>query len=664
METDRDAAAAAGWAGSRRAEGGHSDRGGPDGSGHSVVSLTTLAVIVAVCAILSLARELFLPLALGMLFAFILTPVVNFLRRRGLGDRPAVILTVLAAAVLVGSFVLIVTFQLSQIGANLPLYQGNVLSKVDTLLETGKDSTIVSHLRGMIDNISARVEQQIAAVPAADTAMKVEVVEQTSLIEWLTGVILPALGPVVAFGVIFVVVVFALLERAALRDRLVQLIGGTDILATSRLLAEAGSRVSTYLGAQLLVNVIYAVPIWLGLVLIGVPNALFFGIVTLVMRFVPYIGSAISALLPLVMALAVSPGWSLVLWTAVLFLVVELVTSNVIEPFFYGQRTGVSPLAVIVSAMFWTWLWGPLGLIIATPLTVCLVVIGHHVPSLRLFSIMLGDKPVLEESAQLYDRLLAGHAFAFTESAALTTSERYLSEYYDRTALPALALAQADHEAGLLTDFQTDRIARAAHRLAEDLETVVEDELAESGEAGEGAGAPPEEAAGGEGATLLNNGVLDGLGRRVAVIGARTVLDDVGARMVAQAVRAEGAEAIALPHHADPAGALESFGPGVVVIATLDGTVHRAVGWRVRRLRRRFPALTVGIGLWPAAASGTEKQRDAEAGGAAGGADFVARGMEALLARAFAGGAERPARAGTGGGAGAGAGGKARAPRR
>lgn len=652
MDTERDAASdpAAGWAGGGKAGAEGSGRSHADGSGHSVVSLTTLAVIVAVCVILSLARELFLPLALGMLFAFILTPVVNVLRRSGLGDRPAVILTVLAAAVLVGAFVLVITIQLSQIGANLPLYQGNVLSKVDTLLETGQDSTLVSHLRGMIENISARVEQQIAAAPAADTAMKVEVVEQTSLREWLTGVIIPALSPVAAFGLIFVVVVFALLERAALRDRLVQLIGGTNILATSRLLAEAGSRVSTYLGAQLLVNVIYAVPIWLGLALIGVPNALFFGLVTLVMRFVPYIGSAISALLPLVMALAVSPGWSLVLWTAVLFLVVEFVTSNVIEPFFYGQRTGVSPLAVIVSAMFWTWLWGPLGLIIATPLTVCLVVIGHHVPSLRLFSIMLGDKPVLEESAQLYDRLLAGHAFAFTESAALTTTERYLSEYYDRTALPALALAQADHEAGLLTDFQADRIARAAYRLAEELESVVEDELAESGEAAEGAGAAtgepaetedapgPKDGAAGE-VTLLNNGALDGAGRRVAVIGARTVLDDAAAQMVAQALRAKGAEAVAMPHHADPAVTLKSFAAGVVVIATLDGSVHRAVGWRVRRLRRRFPGLRVGIGLWPAPADGAEAPgAGGEAAQAAGGADFVARGMEAVLGEAFAAG--------------------------
>ncbi|MDZ4087533.1 MAG: AI-2E family transporter, partial [Tabrizicola sp.] len=440
------------------------------GPGHSIVSLTTLATIIAVVAILYVAQDLFLPLALGMLFAFILTPVVNYLRRWGLRDMPAVIVTVLAAGALVAAFVLVLAYQISQIGMNLPQYQGNVLTKVDTILDAGADSKIIAHLQGMVERISERIS---ADPETANPTMKVEVVEQPGVREWLTNIILPALAPVGIFGLIFVVVIFALLERATLRDRLVQLIGGANILATSRLLAEAGGRVSTYLLAQLLVNVIYAIPIWLGLWMIGVPNALFFGLVTLVLRFVPYIGSAISAILPLLMAFAVSPDWSLVLWTGALFLVVEFTTSNIIEPWFYGSRTGVSPLAVIVSAMFWTWLWGPMGLIIATPLTVCLVVIGHHVPSLRLFPIMFGDKPVLADSARLYDRLLAGRIIEFTEAATTSTSKHFLADYYDKTAIPALALAQADHSAGLLSDYQTQRIASAAWTLTEELDSVV-----------------------------------------------------------------------------------------------------------------------------------------------------------------------------------------------
>ncbi len=585
--------------------------------GHSIVSLTTLATVVVVCVILYVAKDLFLPLALGMLFAFILSPLVTKLRSLGMRDMPAVIVTVLSAAVLMAAFVLVLAYQLSQIGMNLPQYQGNVLTKVDSLLDAGTDNKIVAHLQGMVEDISERLRADPASPGTESQTMKVEVVEQTDLMGWLTGVILPALAPVGTFFLIFVVVIFALLERATLRDRLVQLIGGSNILATSRLLADAGARVSTYLLAQLVVNIIYAIPIWLGLWLIGVPNALFFGLVTLVMRFVPYIDSAISAILPLLMAFAVSPDWSLVLWTAALFLVVELVTSNIIEPWFYGQRTGVSPLAVIVSAMFWTWLWGPMGLIIATPLTVCLVVIGHHVPSLRLFPIMFGDKPVLAESARLYDRLLAGRSFEFTEAAATSTAQSYLAAYYDKTAIPALALAQADHEAGLLSDYQTHRIASAAWTLTEELETVIEDELALAAEG------PAQDG----NSSLVSNGVLDGIGRSVAVMAASTRLDEAAAQMVSQALRAEGAEAVTLPPRATLPRALGSFKPDVLILVTLD-PVHAAnVDLQIRQLRRRLPGATIGLAQWPGRGEAAPARKSL--------ADFSSTGMEQLFAEAF-----------------------------
>lgn len=590
-------------------------------SGHAVVSLTTLATIAVVVAILYVAKDLFLPLALGMLFAFILNPVVNALRNYGLRDLPAVILTVMIAGTLVASFVLILAYQISVIGENLPKYQGNVLTKVDTILAAGTDNRMVSHLQGLVANISERMSDQTGA--PEPQAMKVEVVQPVGVKEWLNEVILPALAPIGIFGLIVVVVVFALLERATLRDRLVQLIGGSNILATSRLLAEAGARVSTYLLAQVVVNVIYAIPIWLGLWLIGVPNALFFGLVTLVLRFVPYIGSAISAILPLLMAFAVSPDWSLVLWTAALFLVVELVTSNVIEPWFYGQRTGVSPLAVIVSAMFWTWLWGPMGLIIATPLTVCLVVIGHHVPSLRLFPILFGDQPVLADSARLYDRLLTGRSFEFTEAATSSTAKNYLADYYDKTALPALALAQSDSAAGLLSDYQVNRIANAAWTLTEELETVVEDELTLA------ATAPDENAAPAANTSLVSNGLLDGIDRRIAVIGAQSRLDEAAAQMVAQAMRAEGAEVVALPLRAPLPRALGDFRPETVVVVELDATQGTAAELSIRQIRRRLPGVRIGKATWRDAGN------TAPTSGGKSLADFQATSMEQLFETAF-----------------------------
>lgn len=604
----------AGSGGERRAvrDGSGAEEGArPAKARQSVVSLTTLAVITVVCAILYLARDLFLPLALGMLCAFVLTPLVNALRRRGLTERWAVVLTVLATAALVGGFVLAFAYQLSLIGANLPLYQGNVLSKLDAFLEMGKESRMVAQLQAMVADISDRLAAAEGGQGAQDAGpVRVELIETTSLSDWLTGVILPALEPVAISGLIAVVVVFALLERAALRDRLVILIGGSNILATSRLLGEAGSRVSSYLVAQLVVNVVYAVPIWLGLWLIGVPNALFFGIVTLILRFVPYIGTAISVVLPLVMAFAVAPDWSLVLWTVALFTGVELITSNVVEPRFYGRRTGLSPLAVIVSAMFWTWLWGPMGLIIATPLTVCLVVIGHHVPSLRVFSILLGDNPVLEETARLYDRLLTGHSFALDEASVLAAGEarmsREIAEFYDRKAIPALAMAQADQETGLLSDAQANRMADAVLDQVERLDAVIE-----------------------EAAGLDGDSPLPGAGRRVVVTGARTVLDEAVSGMLAQVMRAEGAETRVLSWRAVQAEAVQAFGAEVIVLTSLDREAGAAVAVRLRQLRRRFPALRVVLAVWSAPEEGggvSAPSRDGEE---------HASGMAETLERAF-----------------------------
>jgi hypothetical protein len=311
----------------------------------------------------------------------------------------------------------------------------------------------------------------------------------------------------------------------------------------------------------------------------------------------------------------------MVIWVAMLFGVVELVTSNAIEPWFFGSRTGVSPLAVIVSAMVWTWLWGPMGLIIATPLTVCLVVIGNHVPSLRLFPILLGEKPLLAESARLYDRLLAGHSFAFTEAAADSTDKHYLAEYYDQTAIPALVLAQADHQAGLLSDYQAERIASAARTLIEDLETVVEDELVTAGDA-------PLEGA----TSLAANGVLDGVGRRVALVGAETALDEAAAKMLEQALRAEGATAMVIGHRAGISRtlptALGDFAPEALVIVSLGGTPAPAVEFQMRQLRRRLAGLRIGVAMW--------KSTDSDRGAPnKTNADFVAVGMEAVLSELF-----------------------------
>ena len=557
--------------------------------------------------------------------------------RRGLPETLAVILAVVSATLMVAAFLIFLGYQFTEIGSLLPQHRDNVMGKIDSLLDTGSDNPALARIQLMVAEIAGRLEPIPDPSALPGDIPQVEVVDRTSFRDWITTVILPALYPVATFGLVAVIVFFMLLERAALRDRLVRLIGSTNIAGTSFLLAEAGERVSDYLLAQLILNTIYAVPIWLGLWLIGVPNALFFGLVTLVLRFVPYFGSAISALLPLTMAFAVSPGWSLVIATGLLFLVVEFVTSNFIEPWFYGRRTGLSPLAVVLSAFFWTWLWGPLGLIMATPLTVCLVVVGNHVPRLRIFAVLLGDQPALAGSARLYDRFLSGNALAFVEAAPADPARRALADFYDQVAIPALARAQADNQAGLLSDQDCADLAEAARQFAEALEARAEAEPAAQGpDAGEER--PALGAASGPGGTDdAATALPDATGQRVAVVGAQTALENAAAALVAQLMRQQGAEAVALPHWATPSGSVgASF--DAILLLSLDPPLAARPLQQLRRTRQAHPGSRLGLVLWTEPDRSQRPGRDEGRLGPAlpaAVADFVAYGIDDAFAALF-----------------------------
>jgi hypothetical protein len=405
--------------------------------------------------------------------------------------------------------------------------------------------------------------------------MKVEVIERQSPLDVLVNLVGPIISPIATAGLVVVLVIFMLLEREELRDRFIRLIGSNDLHRSTQVLEDAGIRVANYLLIQLLVNVIYALPIWLGLWLIGVPNALLWGMLTLVLRFVPYIGSVLSAAFPMFLAFAVSPDWDALLWTVALFVVVELATSNVIEPWLYGSRTGVSPLAIIVSAIFWTWIWGPLGLVLSTPLTVCLVVLGRHIPQFELFDILFGDEPVLAPHARLYQRWLAGDAIESTFRAEEALEEAWLSDYYGQTALPALMLAQADWSRGVLTTAQGERLAETAMTMVAELQAVVDDERSEE--------------------------PLPQTPRRVLCVGGRSGLDDVAAAVLAQILACEGAQTRALTaRDLAPArmAALDLGATDTVVLNFLDPAPTRASLLHARRLKRAYPDLRVGVVIW------------------------------------------------------------------
>ena len=280
-------------------------------------------------------------------------------------------------------------------------------------------------------------------------------------LQMLVALITPLIFPLTTTGVVFIFVVFILVQRQDLRNRLVRLAGAQDLQRTTAALDDAGTRLSRLFLTQLALNAAFGVVIGVGLWIIGVPSAPLWGMLAMILRFVPYVGALISAVFPVLLAAAVDPGWTMVLWTAVLFIVLEPIVGHVIEPMMYGHSSGLSPVAVIAAATFWTWLWGAIGLILATPLTICLVVLGRHVDRLKFLEVMLGDQPALTRVEVIYQSMLARDPVEATEQARLFLRQKPLIAYYDEILLEGLRLAQADAERDRLDEELMRRIRDA-----------------------------------------------------------------------------------------------------------------------------------------------------------------------------------------------------------
>ncbi|WP_286838983.1 AI-2E family transporter, partial [Acidiphilium sp. 34-64-41] len=284
----------------------------------------------------------------------------------------------------------------------------------------------------------------------------------------------PILSPLATLGIVFIVAIFALLQSEDLRDRLIRLLGADDIHRTTIAMDDADSRLRRYFLTQLTVNTAFGLVVGIGLFIIGVPNPVLWGVLSALLRFIPYIGSFISALLPIALAAGVEPGWSMALWTAALYVVVEGITGQAIEPLVYGHSTGISPFAVVVAAIFWSWVWGPVGLFLSTPLTLCLVVLGRNVKRLEFLDVMFGDRPALSPVESFYQRILAEDGDEVLEQAETLLKDMPLSEYYDDVALKGMQLAAIDAERGVLAADQLETVKKTIYELVESLTEHIE----------------------------------------------------------------------------------------------------------------------------------------------------------------------------------------------
>ncbi|HXH00744.1 MAG TPA: AI-2E family transporter, partial [Xanthomonadaceae bacterium] len=559
-------------------------------------TLTMLIGLALVLAFLYLAKPVLIPLTLAILLTFLLTPAVSWLQHRGLPRVPAVgVVTVLALA-LTASVAWAITHQITSLVDTYPRYESNITAKIAGLRARGRQG-LVDKVQAVVERLSAELEREDA--PATTPApleteelkpQSVKIVQDDDVfrLSEVWSVAGPILAPVANTGLVLVLVIFMLIRREDLRDRVLALVGQHQLADTTRAFDDAGGRISRYLLIQLVINTAFGIAIGLGLWAIGVPYAPLWGFFATVLRYIPYLGPWLAALLPLAMSLLISRDWSTALLVLALFGALELTTNMFIEPWLYGRGIGVSQAALLVAVAFWTWFWGPVGLVLASPLTVCLVVLGKHVPFLQFLDTLLGDRPALSPPYRFYQRLLARDQDEAAELAEAQLSTTPLAGVFDDVMLPALALARAD--------VRIDKLGADAQRFMVDASRVIAEELGR--QARETAAAAPEPATaepvtGEEPVTIETAPAVASLPLpKLLAVPARDGTDETGIAMLGELIAPLGWQwDAAAAHHmaSDVLQLIATQSPDLLCIGSVPPGGLIQTRYLCKRVRQRFP---------------------------------------------------------------------------
>jgi predicted PurR-regulated permease PerM len=527
----------------------------------TVAQLLNVVLAAVIVGALYLGREFLVPMTLAVLLAFVLAPVVRVLRRARLPHAPAVLITVALTLALLGGAGALIGSQLAALGHDLPKYQGTIQAKIEEVggLTTGRLAEITGRLGLQAAQAGHQAAKAAGLAPTAAKPAEAPTLVQVyrpplTPLDVAKQVLRPLLTPLAKIGLVFVLTIFMLLQQADLRDRLIRLMGARDLHRTTVAMNDAAARLSRYYLSQLAVNVAFGGAIAGGLALIGVPHAVLWGAVAAILRFIPYVGTLISVSLAACMAAAVDPGWTMVAWTVGLFLLADAVTGQFIEPLLYGHSTGLSPVSVVVAAVFWTWLWGPPGLILSTPLSLCLLVMGRHVPRMAFIEVLLGDRPPLTLVESFYQRVLAGDTDDVLQQAQANVAEVGLAAYYDDVALQGLLLAAGDAQRGIL---KRDQLAR--------FKTIVEGLISDLSDAAEPTA---------EGAIHAARKPSARAPVLICVAGPG-LLDDLGAAMLCQLASKHGLRSVPVPYRGGASPPIEGQEVGA---GDLICVVHLAVG--------------------------------------------------------------------------------------
>ncbi len=589
----------------------------PTPSTDRFATLVSVILILIVVAVLAIAKELFIPVALALLFSFLLAPLVTRFERWRLPRIPAVLLAVGLAFAVLGGVGYLVGRQVVDLTYKLPSYKANISQRIDAIKKSGGKgplSSATDTIEELSQQLSGTTSKAGPGRPDGPTTEKkdrvvpVEVVQPaTSLAAVAQSVVGPLLGPLGTAAVVVVFVLFMLIKREDLRDRIIHLIGKGRLSVTTQALDEAAGKVTGYLTMQVIINVCFGVPVGIGLYFIGVPNPFLWGLLATLLRFIPYIGAWIALGFPLVLALAVTTTWSMPIETLALFAGIELVTSNVLEPWLYGAHTGLSPVAIMLATIFWTWLWGGVGLLMATPLTVCVAVLGKYIPSLSFLDALLGDEPTLTVNERYYQRLLA-----MDQREAYLVAEEYrkdhtLPELYSTLFVPALAAAEREDQGGLLDARHQRFIFDTTREMVDDMgsEATAATAKLKSAQATAEAKADGDSSkeAAAAGATAAAVPVAPLSKHPVFCLPAADEADEIAAVMLTQLLEHEGykAESLSFKTLANEmvAQVTEAGSTTVCISATPPhDTLHTR--YLCKLLRSRLPHLHIVVGLWDA----------------------------------------------------------------
>ena len=602
---------------------------------HPLEMLTTSILVALVVATLYVGREIFIPIAIAILVSFVLSPPILLLRRWGLGRIFSVLTVVCAALVIAFSVSAVLTRQVSALAVDLPLYQATINAKLDELREAAADNVLSARVLAALKTLgqinpqrpsASRAEQQANRGQESQQPIPVEVYQPgpgpLAIVQTIAGT---ALSPLETIGIVLIFVVFVLLQREDLRNRFMRLVGSGDLQRTTTAMNDAAGRLGRFFLIQTLVNASFGVVVAAGLYFIGIPNPILWGIVAFLLRFVLYIGPVIAASFPTALAAAFDPGWGMAFETLALFLITETVLGQAVEPWLYGHNTGVSPIAVVISATFWTWLWGLVGLVLSTPLTVCLAVLGRHVERLAFLDVIFGDAPPLTLVESFYQRLLVGDASEIADQAEQFLKHHSLVDYFDEVALQALLMAQADLRRGVLNELRQRQIKETIEELLEDLTDHVDRPPMVTTPRG-----PPEHLAAfkaddapspwtevdpsGELAQL--HAPVPGSESQLSVlcVAGRSFLDEAAAALFAQILGKNGIVSKVEPTRALTIGRISHLsgeGARIVCLSYLDAEVSGASArFAVRRLRRCLPETKILGGFWRSDPGRTNELRD------------------------------------------------------